>query len=77
VLEAVRGVPALSARLGAHPALAVVKFLAPVRPGSVIVIDLIPEAGPSNSASRDLRFEVRCGDVLAASGRWTPSASES
>lgn len=68
VLEAVRGVPALAARLGAAPTLAAAKFLAPVRPGSTLVIDLVPETG----ASRGLRFEVRCGDVVAVSGRWTP-----
>lgn len=70
VLEAVRGVPALAARIGAQPTLAAAKFLAPVRPGSTLLIDLIPETG----ASRGLRFEVRCGEVVAASGRWTPAA---
>ncbi|MBO9515046.1 MAG: acyl-CoA synthetase [Variovorax sp.] len=70
VLEGVRTVPALSARIGAHPTLAAVKFLAPVRPGSVLAIDLIPETG----ASRGLRFEVRSGDIVAASGRWTPGS---
>ncbi len=68
VLEAVRGVPALAARLGQKPTLAAAKFLAPVRPGSTLLIDLTPES----SASRGLRFEVRCGDVVAVSGRWTP-----
>jgi acyl-coenzyme A synthetase/AMP-(fatty) acid ligase len=68
VLEAVRSVPALSARIGSQPTLAAAKFLAPVRPGSTLRIDLIPEDG----ASRGLRFEVRCGDAVAASGRWTP-----
>jgi len=70
VLEAARGVPALSARLGAQPTLGAAKFLAPVRPGSALVIDLVPETG----ASRGLRFEVRCDGVVAASGRWTPAA---
>jgi acyl-coenzyme A synthetase/AMP-(fatty) acid ligase len=70
VLEAVHGVPALAARIGTQPTLAAAKFLAPVRPGSTLLIDLIPETG----ASRGLRFEVRCGEVLAVSGRWTPSA---
>jgi len=70
VLEAVRSVPALAARIGAQPTLAAAKFLAPVRPGSTLRIDLIPEAG----ASRGLRFEVRCGEVIAVSGRWTPGA---
>jgi AMP-binding enzyme C-terminal domain len=70
VLEAVRSVPALGARLGPHPTLAAAKFLAPVRPGSTLVIDLVPEAG----AARGLSFEVRCGEVVALSGRWLPGA---
>jgi hypothetical protein len=40
-----------------------------VRPGSTLRIELSPESG----ASRGLRFEVRVADVVAASGRWTPS----
>lgn len=68
VLEAARRVPALAARLGPRPTLAAAKFLAPVRPGSTLRIDLSPEAG----ASRGLRFEVRVAEVVAASGRWTP-----
>ena len=43
---------------------------APVRPGSTLSIDLTPEPG----AARGLRFEVRCGDVVAVSGRWTPAS---
>lgn len=69
VLEAAQGVPALAARLGAHPTLAVAKFLAPVRPGAELSISLQPEDG----AARGVRFEVRAGDTLAASGRWTPT----
>lgn len=69
VLEVMRRVPAMAARLGAHPTLAAVKFLSPVRPGAAIDIALHPETG----AARGVRFEVRCGDVVAASGRWTPS----
>ncbi|RZL87292.1 MAG: CoA ligase [Variovorax sp.] len=69
VLEAVRHVPALAARIGTQPTLAAAKFLAPVRPGSTLVIDLVPEPG----AARGLRFEVRCAGVMAASGRWTPA----
>jgi acyl-CoA synthetase (AMP-forming)/AMP-acid ligase II len=68
VLEAAQRVPALAARLGPRPTLAAAKFLAPVRPGSTLRIDLSPES----SASRGLRFEVRVADVVAASGRWTP-----
>ncbi|MBU1440002.1 MAG: AMP-binding protein [Gammaproteobacteria bacterium] len=71
VLEALRSVPALSARLGARPTLAAAKFLSPVRPGSELVIDLTPETG----AARGVRFEVRCAGVTAASGRWTPAVA--
>ncbi|CAN7413423.1 AMP-binding protein [Variovorax sp. LjRoot290] len=71
VLEAVQGVPALAARLGAQPTLAAAKFLAPVRPGSTLVIDLIPETG----ASRGLRFEAHSSGVTVASGRWTPGST--
>lgn len=69
VMEVMRRVPAMAARLGAHPTLAAVKFLSPVRPGAAIDIALHPEMG----AARGVRFEVRCGDVVAASGRWAPS----
>ena len=66
VMEAMARVPAMVARLGAHPTLAAVKFLSPVRPGATVDISLHPETG----ASRGVRFEVRCGDTIAASGRW-------
>lgn len=67
VMEAVQRVPAIAARLGAQPTLAAVKFLSPVRPGDALSIELQPEKAPS----RGVRFEVRCGAVVAASGRWT------
>lgn len=67
VLEAMRSVPALMGRLGDRPTLAATKFLSPVRPGSVLAILLQPETG----ASRGVRFEVRCGDAVAVTGRWT------
>lgn len=66
VMEAMARVPAMVVRLGAHPTLAAVKFLSPVRPGATVDISLHPETG----ASRGVRFEVRCGDTIAASGRW-------
>jgi hypothetical protein len=72
VLEAMRSVPALMARLGDMPILATTKFLSPVRPGSVLAIVLQPETG----GSRGMRFEVRCGDAVAVSGRWTPASGE-
>lgn len=70
VREAIAGVPALVARLGAQPTLAAAKFLAPVGPESTLTIELQPEAG----ATGGVRFEVRCGDVVAASGRWVRGA---
>lgn len=70
VREAMASVPALVARLGADPTLAAAKFLAPVGPESTLNIELQPEAG----ATGGVRFEVRCGDVLAASGRWVRAA---
>ncbi len=73
VLEAAQGVPALAARLGAHPTLAAAKFLAPVRPGAELSISLQPEDSPA----RGVRFEVRAGDTIAASGRWTPAEQPS
>ena len=66
VQEAMSQVPALMARLGRHPSLAAAKFLAPVGPGAHLTIELVPE--PAGAAG--VRFEVRQGEVLAASGRW-------
>jgi acyl-CoA synthetase (AMP-forming)/AMP-acid ligase II len=66
VMEAIRRVPALVARLGANPTLAAAKFLAPVRPGRTLSIELVPEAG----TGRGVRFDVRCDGVVAVSGRW-------
>lgn len=70
VREAIGSVPALVARLGAQPTLAAAKFLAPVGPQSTLTIELQPEAGPAGG----VRFEVRCCDVVAASGRWVRGA---
>lgn len=68
VLEALLAVPALAARLGPRPTLNAAKFLAPVAPGSSLAITVTGEA-------RGLRFEVRCGEVLAASGQWLMAPS--
>lgn len=68
VLEAVLDEPALAAAVGAAPRLGAVKFLAPVRPGARLAITLEP--GP-----RGLRFEVREGERLAASGQFEAVAS--
>jgi acyl-CoA synthetase (AMP-forming)/AMP-acid ligase II len=67
VMEAIQRVPALVARLGTSPTLAAAKFLAPVRPGSTLSIELHPEPGTGSS----VRFDVRCDGVVAVSGRWT------
>ena len=70
VSEVMQQVPALQARLGATPLLAAAKFLAPVRPGACLAIALVPEPAPAVG----VRFEVRVGEVVAASGRWLPGA---
>lgn len=62
VLEVLREAPALGARLGPRPEIAVAKFLAPVGPGSTLEIALHDEP-------RGLRFEVWNAGVLAASGQ--------
>lgn len=69
VLAAAQSAPAMAARLGATPTLAAAKFLAPVRPGDSLSIELQPEPG----VARGVRFEVRCGETVCVSGRWTPS----
>jgi 3-hydroxymyristoyl/3-hydroxydecanoyl-(acyl carrier protein) dehydratase len=67
VLEAVLDAPALAGLLGAAPRIGAVKFLAPVRPGAQLAITLEP--GP-----RGLRFEVREGERIAASGQFEGAA---
>jgi 3-hydroxymyristoyl/3-hydroxydecanoyl-(acyl carrier protein) dehydratase len=64
VYELLREQPALAARLGACPSIAAAKFHAPVGPGATLTIELHDDTG-------GVRFEVRSGDVLAASGRLT------
>ncbi|HEY4068460.1 MAG TPA: CoA ligase, partial [Burkholderiaceae bacterium] len=63
VLEALLDEPALAALVGAAPRIASAKFLAPVRPGAKLVVQL--EAGP-----RGVRFEVCEGERVAASGQF-------
>lgn len=65
VLEAALAVPALAARLGPQPTLGAAKFLAPVGPGSTLVITL-------DDTPRGVRFGVHRGEVLAASGLLQP-----
>jgi 3-hydroxymyristoyl/3-hydroxydecanoyl-(acyl carrier protein) dehydratase len=45
--------------------IASAKFLAPLRPGDACRIELRPDA---TSNGRKLRFDIRRGDVLAATG---------
>ena len=68
VMEAVQTSPGLAARLGERPTLAQAKFLAPVGPGDTLVVLLYDEP-------RGLRFELRRGEVLAASGLLLPEAA--
>ena len=68
VLEAMSGVPALVARVGRRPTLAVAKFLVPVRPGNHLTIELQPEP----AGARGVRFEVQCETHVVVSGRWIP-----
>ena len=68
VLEAVLAVPAIAAQVGAAPRIGAAKFLAPVRPGAQLNIALEPGA-------RGVRFEVRDGERLAASGTFESAAA--
>ena len=63
VLEAVLDEPALAALVGAAPRIGAVKFLAPVRPGAHLVVQLDP-------GLRGVRFEVKEGERIAASGQF-------
>ena len=63
VLEAALDEPALAASIGPAPRIGAVKFLAPVRPGAQLTVQLDP--GP-----RGIRFEVREGERVAASGQF-------
>jgi len=66
VLEAVLDAPALAAAIGPAPRIGAAKFLAPVRPGAQLSVRL--EHGP-----RGVRFEVREGERIAASGSFEAS----
>lgn len=67
VLEAVLDESALAALVGDAPRIGAAKFLAPVRPGASLTITL--DAGP-----RGVRFEVREGERIAASGQFEAAA---
>ena len=66
VLEAVLDEPALAASVGPAPRIGAVKFLAPVRPGAQLTVHLDP-------SPRGIRFEVREGERVAASGQFEAS----
>jgi 3-hydroxyacyl-[acyl-carrier-protein] dehydratase len=64
VLEAVLAHSGWAQRLGPAPKLAQAKFLAPVRPGSGLRLQLVDEG-------KGLRFEaLLADDTVAAAGRW-------
>ena len=63
VLEVVLAQPELAQRIGRAPRIAHAKFLAPVRPGARLSVQLDADA-------RGIRFEVREGERVAASGRF-------
>jgi 3-hydroxyacyl-[acyl-carrier-protein] dehydratase len=68
VLEAALAQPALAAALGPAPRIGVAKFLAPVRPGVELTLQLTTAAG-------GLRFEAWNGAQLAASGSFEAGES--
>ena len=68
VIEAIHQVPAMAAALGPAPTLNIAKFLAPVAPGSDLIVELKHERG-------GLNFEVRCGTVSVARGRFDGGAA--
>ena len=63
VLEAALAHPHLAAFIGPAPRISAAKFLAPVRPGAALVVHL-------TESPRSLRFEVREGERVAASGQF-------
>ena len=68
VLEAALAVPALAALVGPTPRVGAAKFLAPVRPGAELVLQL-------TAAERALRFEVWGDERLVASGHFETGPS--
>lgn len=63
VLEAALDVPEIAAQIGDSPRVGAVKFLAPVRPGAQLTIEL-------DSGARGVRFEVKEDYRVAASGQF-------
>ncbi|MFO1224767.1 MAG: 3-hydroxyacyl-ACP dehydratase [Burkholderiaceae bacterium] len=67
VLQAAEQHASLREALGAHTAVPQVKFLAPVGPGSRLVIAL-------RRGAAGVGFEVRSGETLIARGQLAPAA---
>jgi 3-hydroxymyristoyl/3-hydroxydecanoyl-(acyl carrier protein) dehydratase len=61
VLEAILDDAALAAVVGDAPRIGAAKFLAPVRPGAMLNLQL-------DGSPRGVRFEVKEGERIAASG---------
>lgn len=68
VLEAALAEPALADLLGTAPRVGAAKFLAPVRPGAELVLQL-------TAAERALRFEVWGDARLVAAGHFETGAA--
>ena len=68
VLEAALDEPTLAALIGPAPRIANAKFLSPVRPGDDLTVQL-----SATAQGQRLRFEVSCGDQLAATGQFEAS----
>ena len=68
VLEAALADPVLRAEVCSAPRLGAAKFLAPVGPGATLTVHLDP-------APTALRFEVRDGARVAASGHYERAAT--
>jgi 3-hydroxymyristoyl/3-hydroxydecanoyl-(acyl carrier protein) dehydratase len=68
VIEATLAKPALAARIGARPQIATVKFFEPVVPPAELSVRF-------DDTGARLRFEVRHGGRLAASGEFESSAA--
>ena len=66
VLEAARDQPALAACIGTAPRLAIVKFLAPVRPGALLAIDFRLGARSVDWRVGDGQREVASGQIARA-----------
>ena len=72
VLEAVLAEPAMALRVGTAPRISAAKFLAPVRPGAQLTLQFMQAL---TGGAGGLRFEVREGERLAASGQFAAAAA--